>query len=188
MNPAKLTLGGRVFEFPVVVGSEDEVGIDFTTLRSKTGAISLDPGWHEATISNDGCWWLDRVSNLEQPVGLYLRSVDGDMCQPLTENDPEVAESFTPAADSTQGGGDGIIRIGTTYDDNSLISAQLDDQGNVTLYLYDNLNRRVTETKGLTTATGSFLPGGIQGNIARKAVARIRAIQTVSPSALSRMG
>src|SRR5262249_6682359 len=54
-----------------------------------------------------------------------------------------------PVPDPAQGGGDGLIRTGTTYDDNSLVSALLDDQGNITLYLYDNLNRKVTETKGL---------------------------------------
>jgi citrate synthase len=45
MNPAKLVLDGREYEFPVVVGSENEVGIDLSTLRSKTGAIALDPGY-----------------------------------------------------------------------------------------------------------------------------------------------
>lgn len=58
-----------------------------------------------------------------------------------------------PTPDVNQGGGDGIIRIGYTWDDNSLISTMIDDQGNVTLYLYDNLNRQVLETKGFTVET-----------------------------------
>lgn len=70
------------------------------------------------------------------------------------KDDPAVPESFTPPPDDDpidgQGGGDGIIRTGYTYDDNSLLSSLIDDQGNVTVYLYDNLNRRVSETKGLT--------------------------------------
>jgi len=45
MKPAKLTLDGQDYEFPVHEGTEGEVGIDFTKLRSKTGAISLDPGY-----------------------------------------------------------------------------------------------------------------------------------------------
>ena len=45
MTKAKLSLDGKDYEFPVLVGSEDEVGIDFTTLRKTTGAISLDPGY-----------------------------------------------------------------------------------------------------------------------------------------------
>ena len=45
MKKAKLSLDGKDYEFPVLVGSENEVGIDFTTLRKTTGAISLDPGY-----------------------------------------------------------------------------------------------------------------------------------------------
>jgi citrate synthase len=45
MPTAKLTLDGKEFEFPVVVGTENEIGIDLTTLRAKTGAIALDPGY-----------------------------------------------------------------------------------------------------------------------------------------------
>ena len=61
----------------------------------------------------------------------------------------EGVKTTTPTPDPEQGGGDGIIRNGYVYDDNSLLSALLDDQGNITLYLYDNLNRQVAETKGL---------------------------------------
>ena len=43
MRDAKLTLNGREFEFPVMVGTEDEVGIDFSSLRARTGAIAMDP-------------------------------------------------------------------------------------------------------------------------------------------------
>jgi len=65
----------------------------------------------------------------------------------------EGVRSLTPTADINQGGGDGLIRTGTVYDDNSLTSAKIDDQGNVSLWLYDNLNRVVAETKGLTVGT-----------------------------------
>ena len=45
MENAKLTLNGKSYDFPVLVGTEDEVGIDITSLRPKSGAISLDPGY-----------------------------------------------------------------------------------------------------------------------------------------------
>jgi len=45
MKTAKLSLNGQEYEFPVLEGTEDEIGIDFTKLRAKTGAISLDPGY-----------------------------------------------------------------------------------------------------------------------------------------------
>jgi len=45
MSTAKLILDGREYEFPVVMGSEDEKGIDISSLRSGTTAITLDPGY-----------------------------------------------------------------------------------------------------------------------------------------------
>ena len=77
----------------------------------------------------------------------------------------EGVKTTTPTPDPDQGGGDGIIRTGYVYDDNSLLSALVDDQGNITLYLYDNLNRQVTETKGLVRTspfTKEFILGDRQ--------------------------
>ena len=45
MSSAKLILDGKEYEFPVVVGSQGEVGINFHDLRKETGAVSLDPGY-----------------------------------------------------------------------------------------------------------------------------------------------
>jgi citrate synthase len=45
MSTAKLIYKGEEYEFPVVVGTEDEAGIDCTKLRATTGAIALDPGY-----------------------------------------------------------------------------------------------------------------------------------------------
>ncbi|HSM51769.1 MAG TPA: citrate synthase [Thermoanaerobaculia bacterium] len=45
MENAKLFLDGKEYEFPVIVGSEGEVGIDISKLRDRTGAITLDDGY-----------------------------------------------------------------------------------------------------------------------------------------------
>jgi citrate synthase len=45
MKTAKLILDGKEYEFPVLIGTEDEVAIDITSLRSRTGAITFDPGY-----------------------------------------------------------------------------------------------------------------------------------------------
>jgi len=54
MATAKLVLEGKEYELPVTVGTENEVGIDITELRNKTGAITLDSGYANtgACISN----------------------------------------------------------------------------------------------------------------------------------------
>ncbi len=78
------------------------------------------------------------------------------------KNDPTAPDSFPPLADPTQGGGDGLIRSATVYDGNSMSAALLDDQGNVTVYLYDDLGRRVAQSLGLTvnsTLTAANLLG-----------------------------
>jgi citrate synthase len=42
---AKLILEGKTYELPVVVGTEGEKAIDITSLRQRTGYITLDPGY-----------------------------------------------------------------------------------------------------------------------------------------------
>lgn len=41
----KMEIGGNTYEFPVIEGTEGEKGIDISKLRSKTGYITLDPGF-----------------------------------------------------------------------------------------------------------------------------------------------
>ncbi len=65
---------------------------------------------------------------------------------------PSAPESFPPTPDPTQGGGDGIIRTGWNYDKDSLLSSMIDDDGNVTLYLYDDLNRRSSSPRAWWSA------------------------------------
>ena len=59
MNTAELRLNGRRYEFPVVEGSEKELGIDFSTLRSRTGAISLDPGYGNTGSCSSSITFID---------------------------------------------------------------------------------------------------------------------------------
>ncbi len=60
-------------------------------------------------------------------------------------------KTATPTPDLTRGGGDGLITIRYDWDSNSLLTSLADDNGNQTRYTYDNLDRRLAETKGLCT-------------------------------------
>jgi len=42
---ARLHVGEKTFEFPLIKGNEDEYAIDIKTLRGDTGLITLDPGY-----------------------------------------------------------------------------------------------------------------------------------------------
>ena len=56
---ATLTLGGRSFEYPLVVGTENEVGIDISTLRKDTGAVTLDYGFMNTASCESAITFLD---------------------------------------------------------------------------------------------------------------------------------
>ncbi len=45
MNNAKLILNEKEYELPVIVGSENEIGIDISKLRAQSGAITSDSGY-----------------------------------------------------------------------------------------------------------------------------------------------
>lgn len=44
-DAAKLTIGEKTTELPVITGSEKEVGLDISKLRAETGAVTLDEGF-----------------------------------------------------------------------------------------------------------------------------------------------
>lgn len=115
----------------------------------------------------------DATVDLNDPGNVTLVSYDGinrrtmDQ-QVLTEIDPFFgaegsghpgADEFGVKApvsvhnpDPGQGGGDGLITTLYVWDGNSLLNHLIDDNGNQTNYAYDNLDRRVTETKGIVVA------------------------------------
>jgi len=41
----KIEFEGKIYEFPIVVGTEGEKAIDISNLRQMTGLITLDPGY-----------------------------------------------------------------------------------------------------------------------------------------------
>ncbi len=58
-NKATLEYGGEKYEFPVVEGTENELGIDIKTLRGKSKLITLDPGFKNTGSCESGITFLD---------------------------------------------------------------------------------------------------------------------------------
>ena len=56
---AILKLDGVKYEFPVIVGSENEAAIDIEKLRALTGAITLDPGYKNSGSCKSDITFLD---------------------------------------------------------------------------------------------------------------------------------
>lgn len=59
MEGARLSLDGKDYDLPTLVGSEGEVGIDISTLRAKSNAITLDPGFGNTGSCKSAITFID---------------------------------------------------------------------------------------------------------------------------------
>lgn len=59
MGTAKLSFNDKEYEFPMIEGSEGEIGIDFTKLRAQTGVISMDPGFGNTGSCTSNITFID---------------------------------------------------------------------------------------------------------------------------------
>ena len=56
---AKLIIDGKEFEFPVVEGTENEKAIDISSLRAKTGYVTIDEGYKNTGATYSSITFLD---------------------------------------------------------------------------------------------------------------------------------
>jgi citrate synthase len=56
---ATIEIDGKRYEFPVIVGSENEVAIDINKLRDLSGVITLDPGYKNSGSCTSDITFLD---------------------------------------------------------------------------------------------------------------------------------
>jgi citrate synthase len=56
---AKIELDGKIYEFPVVVGTENEKAIDISKLRDTTGYVTLDTGYKNTGATKSSITFLD---------------------------------------------------------------------------------------------------------------------------------
>jgi citrate synthase len=72
---AKLSLNGKDFELPVIVGSEGEVGIDISTLRGKTGAITSDNGYGNTGSCRSSITFIDGEKGILRYRGYPIEEI-----------------------------------------------------------------------------------------------------------------
>jgi citrate synthase len=58
-DAAKLTVGDKTVSLPIIVGTEDEVGLDISKLRAETGAITVDEGFVNTGSTTSAITFLD---------------------------------------------------------------------------------------------------------------------------------
>ncbi|MCM2270582.1 MAG: citrate synthase [Thermoanaerobaculia bacterium] len=75
MSTAKLILDGHEHEFPVVVGSEGEKGIDIAQLRARTGAITLDEGYGNTGSCQSAVTFIDGEQGILRYRGIPIEEL-----------------------------------------------------------------------------------------------------------------
>jgi citrate synthase len=77
---AKLELEGKQFDIPVVIGTENEKGLDITRLQASTGYIALDPGYANTGSCTSAITYIDGDKGI-----LRYRGIDiAELCEKST--------------------------------------------------------------------------------------------------------
>jgi len=69
---AELKLAGQTIELPVIVGSENEKGIDVSSLRGKTGYITLDNGYMNTGACSSAITFIDGEKGILRYRGIPI--------------------------------------------------------------------------------------------------------------------
>jgi citrate synthase len=72
---ARLTFGDLTIELPVVEGSEGELAVDITSLRARTGLITLDPGFVNTGVSQSGITYVDGENGILRYRGIPIEQL-----------------------------------------------------------------------------------------------------------------
>jgi citrate synthase len=75
MPNATLTVDGKSFELPIVVGSEGEKAIDISTLRQRTGWIALDPGYANTGSCQSAITFMDGEKGILRYRGIPVEQL-----------------------------------------------------------------------------------------------------------------
>lgn len=74
---AYIEVDGQRHEFPVLVGTEDEVAIDILKLRALTGAITYDPGYKNSGSCKSAITFLDGEKGILRYRGYSIEDLAG---------------------------------------------------------------------------------------------------------------
>jgi citrate synthase len=74
---AEIKIGDKTLELPVIVGTENEVGVDIQALRDKTGAITLDPGYGNTGACESAVTFLDGELGILRYRGYPIEQLAG---------------------------------------------------------------------------------------------------------------
>src|SRR5437763_16021266 len=70
-----LVYGNERIELPVIEGSEGELGIDISQLRSKTGMVTLDPGLGNTGACTSAITYIDGEKGILRYRGIPIEQL-----------------------------------------------------------------------------------------------------------------
>jgi citrate synthase len=71
----KLEIDGKQHEFPVTVGSENEAAFDISTLRAKTGYVTMDNGYANTSACTSAVTFLDGEEGILRYRGIPIEQL-----------------------------------------------------------------------------------------------------------------
>ena len=72
---AKISIQGVETELPLLVGTENEVGIDISGLRAATGAVTLDFGYKNTGSTTSSITYLDGEAGILRHRGYSIEEL-----------------------------------------------------------------------------------------------------------------
>ena len=75
MTTARLTLDGKDYELPVIVGSENEKAIDISKLRAQSGYVTLDTGYMNTGATTSAITYLDGEQGILRYRGIPIEEL-----------------------------------------------------------------------------------------------------------------
>ncbi len=74
-DKAKITLDGKTYEYPVIVGTEGEKAIDISALRAETGYITLDNGYGNTGSCQSAITFIDGDKGILRYRGIPIEEL-----------------------------------------------------------------------------------------------------------------
>ena len=72
---AKLTVGGKTYEFPIIEGTEHELAVDFRELRAKTGYLSFDESYGSTGSCQSAITFIDGEKGIFRYRGIPIEQL-----------------------------------------------------------------------------------------------------------------
>ncbi len=72
---AELKIDGKVYQLPIIVGSENEVAIDISALREQSGIITMDPGFKNTGSTTSAITYLDGENGILRYRGYEIEDL-----------------------------------------------------------------------------------------------------------------